>query len=192
MVYRSRRCIAATAKDVGAMMSCIRLTVFSLSVRPGNMVTIWGSSTLSVRQSVGDNIDELDVAFSNNSRLLFNEKDKDVEVNSRPNHLLDDSIGQNNPINIEHNGGSHADEGPKEGGMDQIKKGDNLMPGPINGKNRKRGGSGGGQWKRLDRNLENSSNKDSDKHGKRKPKTTLVDKERALKALVDNSRVAVI
>ncbi|GKV26362.1 hypothetical protein SLEP1_g35685 [Rubroshorea leprosula] len=132
-----------------------------------------------------DNIDELDVAFSDNSWPLFNEKDKDVEVNSRPNHLLDDSIGQNNPINIEHNGGSHPDEGAKE-----------CAPlsqefGSIRGENRKGGGLGGGKWKRLDRSFENSSIKDRDKHGKRNLQSTLVVEERALKVLVDNSGVVV-
>ncbi|GKV35869.1 hypothetical protein SLEP1_g44075 [Rubroshorea leprosula] len=143
-----------------------------------------------------DNIDELDVAFSDNSWPLFNEKDKYVEVNSRPNHLLDDSTGQNNPINIEHNGGSCADEGPKEGGKGQVEKGNRLMLdlvtgalvtdaldtlgvdtvlevllsqefGSIRGENRKRGGLGSGKWKRLDRNFENSSSKYRDKHGVR-------------------------
>ncbi|GLT98201.1 hypothetical protein SLE2022_157170 [Rubroshorea leprosula] len=63
--------------------------------------------------------------------------------------------------------------------------------GSIKGENRKRGGLGNGKWKRLDRNFENSSSKDRDKHGKRKLQTTLVAKKRALKVLVDGSRVAV-
>ncbi|GKV26349.1 hypothetical protein SLEP1_g35674 [Rubroshorea leprosula] len=147
----------AIAEDVGAMMSRKRLT-----------------------EDADDNIDELDMAFSDSSRPLFNEKDKDVEVNSKPNHLLDDSTIQNNPINIEHNGGSRPDEGAKKGGKGQVE-----------GENKKRGGLGSGKWKRLDHNFANSSRKDREKHGKRKLQTTLVAKERALKVLVDNSRVAV-
>ncbi|GLT98220.1 hypothetical protein SLE2022_204670 [Rubroshorea leprosula] len=63
--------------------------------------------------------------------------------------------------------------------------------GSIRGENRKRGGLGSGKWKRLDHNFANSSRKDRDKHGKQKLQTTLVAEERALKVLVDNSRVTV-
>ncbi|GLU06231.1 hypothetical protein SLE2022_232790 [Rubroshorea leprosula] len=80
-----------------------------------------------------DNIDELDVSFSNSSRPLFKEKDKDVEVNSWRNHLLDASIEQNNSINIVLNGGSHVDEGNIEDGMGLVEKGDRLIHGLVNG-----------------------------------------------------------
>ncbi|GLT32295.1 hypothetical protein SLA2020_069720 [Shorea laevis] len=59
-------------------------------------------------------------------------KTKDVEVNSRHNHLLDASIGQNNSINIELNGDSCVDEKTIEDGMGLVEKWDRLIHGSVN------------------------------------------------------------
>ncbi|GKU97623.1 hypothetical protein SLEP1_g10749 [Rubroshorea leprosula] len=138
----------AIAEDVGAMMSRIWLmedadghlendceVAFHIKEIGGTMIRCFGPWLKAKLENLWclDNIDELDVAFSDSSRPLFNEKDKDVEVNSRRNHLLDDSTRQNNPINIEHNGGSCANEGAKKGGKGQVQKGKQLMPDLITG-----------------------------------------------------------